>query len=168
MSEQVYQYLLDNAKFDLPLDIVARQAGNVLQRQYINLLSRGLSRQQVDEQMEQLRAGSEEQAKQQLKTFFIMDKVAEKLEIEVSEEEINGAHRPRGDPAGPAAGEAQGADGTRRLARPVPPGRPPGQMHQQTARIGEHHGAAPEEKAEKEQEIEKKKSAAEPEEGKAE
>ncbi len=90
MSEQIYQYLLDNAKFDLPLDIVSRQAGNVLQRQYINLLSRGLSRQQVDEQMEQLRAGSEEQAKQQLKTFFIMDKVAEKLEIDVSEEEING------------------------------------------------------------------------------
>jgi len=44
----------------------------------------------VDEQMEQLRAGSEEQAKEQLRTFFIMDKVAEKLEIEVSEEEING------------------------------------------------------------------------------
>jgi trigger factor len=90
MSEQVYRYLLDNTKFDLPLDIVSRQAGNVLQRQYMNLLSRGLSRQQVEEQMEQLRAGSEEQAKQQLKTFFIMDKVAEKLEIDVSEEEING------------------------------------------------------------------------------
>ncbi len=90
MSDQVYRYLLDNTKFDLPLDIVARQAGNVLQRQYLNLLSRGLSRQQVDEQMEQLRAGSEEQAKQQLKTFFIMDHVAEKLQIEVSEEEING------------------------------------------------------------------------------
>ena len=90
MSEQVYRHLLDNTKFDLPLDIVARQAGNILQRQYINLLSRGLSRQQVDEQMEQLRAGSEEQAKEQLKTFFIIDKVAEKLEIDVSEEEING------------------------------------------------------------------------------
>lgn len=90
MSDQIYQYLLNNTKFDLPMDIVARQAGNILQRQYINLLSRGLSRQQVDEQMEQLRAGSEEQAKEQLRTFFIMDKVAEKLEIEVSEEEING------------------------------------------------------------------------------
>jgi len=90
MSEQVYHYLLDNAKFDLPLDIVSRQAGSVLQRQYINLLSRGLSRQQVEEQKEQLQAGSEEQAKEQLKTFFIMDKVAEKLEIDVSEEEING------------------------------------------------------------------------------
>jgi trigger factor len=90
MSEQVYKYLLEKTSFDLPLDIVGRQAGTILQRQYINLLSRGLSRQQVEEQMEQLRAGSEEQAKEQLKTFFIMDKVADKLEIEVTEEEING------------------------------------------------------------------------------
>lgn len=90
MSEQIYQYLLDSTKFDLPMDIVARQAGTILQRQYISLLSRGLGRQQVDEQMEQLRAGSEEQAKEQLRTFFIMDKVAEKLEVEVTEEEING------------------------------------------------------------------------------
>ena len=90
MSEQIYQYLLGNTNFDLPMDIVARQAGTILQRQYINLLSRGLSREQIDEQMEQLRAGSEEQARQQLKTFFIMDKVAEKLEIDVTEEEING------------------------------------------------------------------------------
>lgn len=90
MSEQIYQHLLGNTNFDLPMDIVARQAGTILQRQYINLLARGLSREQVDEQMEQLRAGSEEQARQQLKTFFIMDKVAEKLGIDVTEEEING------------------------------------------------------------------------------
>lgn len=90
MSDQVYQHLLDNTDFELPMDIVARQAGNVLQRQYMSLLSRGLSRQQIEEQMEQLQAGSEEEAKQQLKTFFIMDKVADKLEIDVSEEEING------------------------------------------------------------------------------
>jgi trigger factor len=90
MSEQVYQYLLNNTSFDLPMDIVARQAGTILQRQYINLLSRGLSREQIEEQMEQLRAASDEQAKQQLKTFFIMDKVADKLGVDVTEEEING------------------------------------------------------------------------------
>ena len=90
MSEQIYQYLLDNTSFDLPMDIVARQAGSVLQRQYINLLSRGLSRQQIEEHMERLRAGSEEEAKGQLKTFFIMDQVAEKLDVDVSDEEING------------------------------------------------------------------------------
>ncbi len=90
MSDQIYDYLLDNTNFDLPLDIVARQAGSILQRQYISLLQRGLNRQQIEEQMEQLRAGSEEEAKKQLKTFFLMDKVADKLELDVTEEEING------------------------------------------------------------------------------
>ena len=90
MTEQIYKYLLDNTDFDLPVDIVADHSTTLLQRQYSNLLMRGLSREQIEQQMEQLRASSEEQAKEQLKTFFIMDKVAEKLEIEVSEEEING------------------------------------------------------------------------------
>ena len=90
MNEQMYQYLLDNTTFELPVDIIARQAGSILQRQYMSLMYRGLSRQQVEEQMEPLRAGSEEQAKRQLRTFFIMDKVAEKLEVEVTDEEING------------------------------------------------------------------------------
>ena len=90
MSDQIYTYLQDNTNFDLPLDVVAQQADSVLRRQYINLMMRGLSREQIDEQLEQLRAGSEEQAKQQVKTFFIMDKVAEKLEISVTEPELNG------------------------------------------------------------------------------
>ena len=90
MTQQIYQYLLNNTNFDLPLDLVAEQAATVLKRQYVNLMIRGLSREQIDEQMEQLRASSEEQAKEQLKTFFVMDKVADKLGIDVSDEEING------------------------------------------------------------------------------
>ena len=90
MTEQIYKYLLDNTDFDLPLDIVAKQANTILQRQYINLMTQGLSREQIEQQMDQLRARSDEQAREQLKAFFIMDKIAEKLEIEVSEEELNG------------------------------------------------------------------------------
>lgn len=90
MTEQIYKYLLDKTDFDLPMDVVAEQAQSVLQRQYTNLLMRGLSREQLEEQLEQLKAGSEQQAQEQLKTFFIMDKVADKLEIEVTDEEING------------------------------------------------------------------------------
>jgi len=90
MSEQIYKYMLDNINLDLPVDIVADQATTLLQRQYVNLMQRGLPREKIDEQMEQLRAGSELQAKEQLKTFFIMGKVAEKLGIEVTDEEING------------------------------------------------------------------------------
>ena len=90
MTEQIYKYLLDNTELDLPVDIVADHSSTPLQRQYNNLLMRGLPRQQVEEQMEQIRASSEQQAEEQLKTFFVMNKVADKLEIDVSEEEING------------------------------------------------------------------------------
>ncbi|MCP4263121.1 MAG: trigger factor [Planctomycetes bacterium] len=90
ISEQVYEYLHDTTNLDLPLDIVAQQATSLLQRQYTNLMMRGLPREQLNEQIEQLQAGSEEQAKKQLKTFFIMDKIAEKFDINVSDEEING------------------------------------------------------------------------------
>jgi len=90
MAEQIYKYMLDNTSFDLPVDVVAEHSAALLQRQRSNLMMRGLSREQIEEQMEQLRASSEQQAKEQLKTFFIMDKVAEKLDIDVSEEEING------------------------------------------------------------------------------
>jgi len=90
MTEQIYKYMLDNTNFDLPMDIVAEHSTMLLQRQYANLMRRGLPREQIEEQMEQLRASSEQQAKEQLKTLFIMNKVAEKFEIDVSEEEING------------------------------------------------------------------------------
>jgi trigger factor len=90
MTEQIYEYLLGNVNFDLPLSIVAEQSTTLLQRQYTSLALRGLPSEKIEEQMDRLRAGSEQQAKQQLKTFFIMDAVAEKLAIEVTEEEING------------------------------------------------------------------------------
>ncbi len=90
MTDQIYRHLLEATDFDLPLDVVADQATTLLQRQQISLMQRGLGREQIEERTEQLKAASEEQAKEQLKTFFIMDKVAEKLEIDVSEEEVNG------------------------------------------------------------------------------
>ncbi len=89
MSDQVHAYLRDKVSIELPEAVVASQSLSILQRQYSNLLMRGLSREQVDEQMDQLRASSEEQAKEQLKMFFIMDKLAEKLEVSATEEEIN-------------------------------------------------------------------------------
>ena len=90
MSEQIQKYLADNTDFDLPESIIADQSSRVLQREYTNMLIQGRSREEIEQQMGQLRASSEDQAKEQLKQFFIMDKVADKLDVEVTEEEING------------------------------------------------------------------------------
>jgi trigger factor len=90
MSEQVYSYLRENITLDLPESVVAEQSLSLLQRQYSNMLMQGMAKEQVDEQMDQLRASSEQQAADQLKLYFVMDKIADKFEVEVSEEEING------------------------------------------------------------------------------
>jgi len=62
----------------------------ILRRQYVNLMMQGLEREQLDQHIEQLKSSSEQQAKEQLKVYFIMDKIADKLKIEITEEEING------------------------------------------------------------------------------
>ena len=90
MSEQVYTYLKEKTTLGLPESVVAEQSLSLLQRQHSTMLMQGMAKEQVDEQMDQLRASSEEQATEQLKLYFVMDKIADKLEVEVSEEEING------------------------------------------------------------------------------
>ncbi len=90
MTEQIQKYLAENTSFELPTDIVADQANNQLQRQYVSLLQQGLSKEELLEKTEQLKASSEEQAREQLKTFFIMDKIAKQLDVEVTDEEVNG------------------------------------------------------------------------------
>ena len=89
MAEQIHEYLSKNVKLELPESIVADQSTQILQRQYSNMLMQGMEREQMDQQMAQLRASSEDEARQQLKTFFVMDKVAETLKIEVTDEEVN-------------------------------------------------------------------------------
>lgn len=90
MRQSVREYLLSKVDFELPANIVGDQSQQLLQRQYTRLLMQGLKAEDITSQMDQLRASSEEQAKEQLKSFFIMDAIAKKLDIQASEEEING------------------------------------------------------------------------------
>ncbi len=89
MAEQIHEYLRKNVELDLPESIVADQSTRILQRQYSNMLMQGMEREQMDQQMGQLRSSSEDEARQQLKTFFVMDKVAENFKVEVTDEEVN-------------------------------------------------------------------------------
>jgi trigger factor len=90
MRQEVRHYLLGKVSFDLPMDVVGDQSKSILQRQYTRLLLQGLKAEEVQKQMEQLKAASEEQAREQLKTFFIMDAIAKKFDIKATDEEING------------------------------------------------------------------------------
>lgn len=90
LQSQVVDALLEKTDFELPEGMSARQAARVLQRRSMDLMYRGVSQQDIEENLAELRAASEEQARRDLKQFFILDKVAEKLEVEVGQSEVNG------------------------------------------------------------------------------
>jgi len=86
----VYKYLDEKVGFELPEGVAARYADRFLARRYYDLLQQGIAREMIEENLERLRASSSEEANRQLKMSFVMDKVAEKLEVSVSEAEVNG------------------------------------------------------------------------------
>jgi len=98
MSEQIYQYLLDNTKFELPLDIVAgrRRRSAAAIRQSAVARAEPPADRRADGTTP---GGSEEQARQQLKTFFIMTR-SPRSSRSTSAKRRSTATSPCGAPAG--------------------------------------------------------------------
>ena len=89
MRNQICQHLLDAVDFDLPEGVIARHTQRALQRRYVDLLQRGVPREQIDENLTELQADAANQATNELRLTFILGKVADAEEVEVSEDEIN-------------------------------------------------------------------------------
>lgn len=90
MRRQVQDYLLSNVEMQLPEKMSGRQTDRVVNRRAMDLLQRGVPQEKVREALEQLRQGADEEAKRELKTFFILDKAATDNAVQVDEQEING------------------------------------------------------------------------------
>ena len=90
MRRQAQDYLLANTQLELPKRLSERQADRVINRRAVNLLTRGVPREQVQANLEQIKQGADEEAVRELKLFFILGKIAEERGIDVDEEELNG------------------------------------------------------------------------------
>jgi trigger factor len=90
LREQVSKHLTDSIHFELPAKLSTKQADRVVNRRAIELLQRGLSREQIGANIERLRAGADEEAARELKLFFILQKLAADLGVDVDEGELNG------------------------------------------------------------------------------
>lgn len=90
MRQQVASHLLEKTEVPLPERLTAQQAGRALERQRLEWMYRGVPPQQIEERMAELRAASSAMAADELKLFFILNKAAEELKIQVAEAEING------------------------------------------------------------------------------
>ncbi|QOV90553.1 trigger factor [Humisphaera borealis] len=90
MREQVARYLYENVTLDLPQKMSERQVDRVIQRRAMDLMMRGATREQLEANIEALRAGAGDEAQRELKLFFILQKLAADLGVDVDEEELNG------------------------------------------------------------------------------
>lgn len=90
MRQQVNNYLLENVQVELPAKLSDNQAARVVDRRALDLMMRGMPREQVEQNLEQLKSGAHEEAARELKLFFILQKVAQEQGVDVDEAELNG------------------------------------------------------------------------------
>ncbi len=90
MRNQVYKYLLENARFDLPERLSQRQANRVVVRRMLELYRQGMPESEVAKHVDELRTTARNEAAQELKLSLIMEKIADQLKPEVTEDEVNG------------------------------------------------------------------------------
>ena len=90
MREQVNQYLLANTQVDLPAKLSDKQTDRLANRRAIDMMMRGVPRDQVEANIERLRHGARDEAIRELKLFFILQKLANDQGVDVDEPELNG------------------------------------------------------------------------------
>ena len=90
MRDQVVKYLLEQVKFELPTKLSALEEQRVVQRRASDLYVRGVPLNQIEANIEAIRAGAGDQAATELKTHFILEKIATMENLDVSEGELNG------------------------------------------------------------------------------
>jgi trigger factor len=90
MREQVNKHLLENVNIELPTRLSDRQEQRVVSRRAVDLMMRGMQREQIERNIEQLRGGAKDEAARELKLFFILQKIAGEKDVDVDEAELNG------------------------------------------------------------------------------
>ncbi len=90
MRDQVAKSLLEGVTMDLPTKLSTKQEGRIVQRRAMDLLQRGVPEDQIVANIENLRGGAKDEAVRELKLFFILQKIAEDQQVDVTEGELNG------------------------------------------------------------------------------
>jgi trigger factor len=85
---QVVRGLLDRVNFDLPETAVAQETRNAVYDIVRQNTKRGVTREMIEQQKEQIYSAATYNAKERVKLSFLIQRIAEKEELKVSEEEI--------------------------------------------------------------------------------
>jgi trigger factor len=87
--QQVLEQLLQSVRFDIPQDLLARQTRRLLQRRILELHQEGKSELEIQAQLRQLRREAALTAHHELRSYFLLQKIAEVEKIEINDEDID-------------------------------------------------------------------------------
>jgi trigger factor len=87
--EQVCDYLLKQIPLDLPEALSARQTDRAVMRRVVELSQNGVPDSEIEAHIDELRTSAREEVARALRLEFILEKVAQRLEVEVTDEEVN-------------------------------------------------------------------------------
>ncbi len=90
MHEQVTTYLMGKVEFDLPENMTNDQTARLLHRSAMDMAYRGASQEEIEQSVAEMREQTADDAKTGLKQYFILEKAAKQLDIDVTQNELNG------------------------------------------------------------------------------
>lgn len=88
-KEQILDFLYENTTLELPEELSGRQTERAVLRRLMEMQQSGVPQDEVAQKVDELRTTAREEVTRGLKLDFIMEKVAEALEVEVTDEEVN-------------------------------------------------------------------------------
>jgi trigger factor len=87
--QQILQHVAEKVKWDLPRDLLVRQATRILQRRVMEMRSGGMDDQQIEARMTVLRQNVLQSTAVSLMEHFVLQKIAETEKIEIEEPDID-------------------------------------------------------------------------------
>ncbi|MGA3283254.1 MAG: trigger factor [Verrucomicrobiota bacterium] len=88
LRTQVIRGLLDRVNFDLPESAVAQETRNAVYDIVHQNTKRGVTREMIEQQKEEIYSAATHNAKERVKLSFLIQRIAEKEKLKVSQEEI--------------------------------------------------------------------------------
>jgi trigger factor len=86
--KQVMDKITESADWDLPEDLVKKQVDNALRREILEMQQAGFTSKEILVRENDLRQRSLSMTRQNLKQHFVLDRIAEEKELEVTNEDI--------------------------------------------------------------------------------
>ncbi|NUO07309.1 MAG: trigger factor [Candidatus Brocadia sp.] len=88
LRNQIFDILLDQTKFDLPQDFLSHHTDQRVYKYQLDLLNRGIPLEEIQKKTETIKNASAESVVRELKASLILDYIAEKEKIFVTENEV--------------------------------------------------------------------------------